>query len=114
MSVNFQVTGEIIQEMVNVIVEEVQPTSIILFGSYAREDARSGSDIDFLVVTREPFGSERSRRKEAAKLWKALARFRVSKDILLFSQDEVETWSRTPNHIVMQALREGKTFYESA
>jgi predicted nucleotidyltransferase len=29
------------------------PARVILFGSYARGDARDGSDLDFLVIERE-------------------------------------------------------------
>lgn len=45
-----QVTDELLQEMTGVIVREIKPRRIILFGSYARGDARPDSDLDFLVV----------------------------------------------------------------
>ncbi len=35
-----QVTDELLKEMADVIVREVKPRQIILFGSYARGDAR--------------------------------------------------------------------------
>ena len=105
-------TRETIDRMVNVIVREVDPLQIILFGSHARNDATEASDVDLLIVEREPFGVRRSRRKEMAKLWRALARFPVSKDILVYSRDEMERWQGSVNHVAGRAIREGQCIYE--
>ena len=106
------VTDEMLQQMAAVIVREVRPERIILFGSHARSEARPDSDVDLLVIEQEPFGGERSRRREAALLWRVLAQFPVAKDILVYSQQEAAERSRSPGHIVAQALREGRVLYE--
>jgi predicted nucleotidyltransferase len=106
------VTDDMLQQMASVIVGEVGPERIILFGSHARGDARLDSDVDLLVIEQESFGKLRSRRREAAQLWRALARFPVSKDIVVYSQKEVTAWKDSPSHILGQALREGKVLYE--
>ena len=41
---------ETVERMVDRIVERFQPQKVILFGSHARGDARSGSDFDLLIV----------------------------------------------------------------
>jgi predicted nucleotidyltransferase len=82
------VSDELLRQMARVIVREVEPERIVLFGSHARGDARPDSDVDLLVIEREPFGEGRSRRREAALLWRALARFPVPKDIVVYSQAE--------------------------
>ena len=110
---SYWVEEKTIQEMVRVIVKEIDPVRIILFGSRSRQDYRPDSDIDLLVVVRAPFDENHNRRKEAVRLWRALAPFRVPKDILVFTQDEVDQWSRSLNHIVAHATREGKTLYET-
>ena len=102
---------ELLREMAAVIVREVAPDKIILFGSWARGDARPNSDLDLLVVAPGPFGPGRSRAKEMVRLWRALKGFRVPKDILVFSADEVETWKDSLNHVIGRALREGKELY---
>lgn len=107
------INENILKEMVQVIVQEVEPVRVILFGSHARGNPRPDSDIDFLVIEKTPFGKDRSRRKEAVRLWKALARFRIPKDILVFSEEETQRWKHACGHIVGQALREGKILYES-
>lgn len=106
------VSDALLDQMVEKIVEEVDPDQIILFGSRARGDARAGSDIDLVVVEAEPFGPERSRRLETARLYRTLSGLGVAKDILLYSRDEVEYWRDSINHVLARALREGRVLYE--
>lgn len=108
------VTDKMVHDMVDVIVRELRPKKVILFGSRARGEAGKESDVDFLIVDGCPFGPHRSRRHEAAKIWRALADFLVSKDILLYSVEEVEHWGHFSNHVIGQALREGIVLYEAA
>ena len=101
----------LLHQIVETIVREVSPETIILFGSRARGDARSDSDVDLLVVETEPFSPQRSRRKEAARLYMALRGLAVSKDILLYSRDEFERWKNSLNHVVGRAHREGRVLH---
>jgi uncharacterized protein len=102
---------DLLQKMVQTIVREVAPEAIILFGSRARGDARADSDVDLLVVETEPFSPQRSRRKEAARLYMALRNVAVSKDILLYSREEFEHWKNSLNHVVGRAHREGRVLH---
>jgi predicted nucleotidyltransferase len=101
-----------LDDMVRLIVSEVDPQQIVLFGSMARGDARSDSDIDLLIVEDQPFGKQHGRRQELARLWRLLCRFPVAKDIVLYSRAEVERWRSSTNHLIARALREGKVLYE--
>ena len=107
------VSDEVIGRMAREIAREVQPERIVLFGSWARGEANESSDVDFLVVEREPFGPERSRRQEAARIWRCLSSFRVPADILVYSLGEIDRWKDSAHHIIARALREGRTLYES-
>ena len=107
-----RVDDALLERMVQVIVDEVDPEQVILFGSRARGDARTDSDVDLVVVEASPFGPDRNRRAEAARLWRALSGFRVPKDILVFSRNEVDYWRDSLNHVLSRALREGKVLYE--
>lgn len=100
-----RVTDEILRDMVKVIVDEVDPEQVILFGSHARGDASADSDVDFVVIESSPFGAGRDRRLEAARLWRALADFDVPKDILLYSGDEAEYWRDSVNHVLARTSR---------
>lgn len=80
----------LIREMVDTIVREADPNTVISFGSRARGNAREDSDVDLLIVEREPFSPQRSRRQETARLYLALRKLAVPKDLLLYSRDEFE------------------------
>lgn len=102
---------ETIDQLVRVIVHEVNPQEVILFGSHARGDARPDSDVDVMVIEQEPFSAERSRRAEYTKLSKALREFPTALDILLYSRDEFDYWKDSPNHVVGRAQREGRVIH---
>lgn len=102
------VSDDLLSQMAQVIVQEVEPERIILFGSHARGEARP---VDLLVIEREGFGKQRSRRREAALLWRALAHFPVPKDILVYSLKEAAAWKDSPRHFLARALREGRVLY---
>jgi predicted nucleotidyltransferase len=107
-----QVTDQLIQEMTDIIVREVNPRAVILFGSHARGDARQGSDLDFLVVEDGPFGPGRTREDAMVKLWQILFDYAVPLDFLVYSPEEVEKWKDAPNHVIAHALKDGKVVYE--
>jgi len=107
-----QVTDEILEQMVAAIVREVDPEQIYLFGSRAREHAREDSDVDLLIVEREPFGPQRRRLAELTRLRRALSSFRTPKDILVYSRDEFVHWRYSLNDIVGLCTQEGRLLYE--
>jgi predicted nucleotidyltransferase len=107
------VSDDVIDRMTQRIVCEVDPQGILLFGSWARGEANEHSDVDLLVVEREPFGPDRSRRQEAARIWRCLSEFRVPTDILVYSASEIAQWKDSSHHVIARALREGRILYES-
>lgn len=107
-----EVTDKVLQEMAQAIVREVAPERIILFGSRVSGTAGPDSDVDLVIIESERFGPERSRRRELARIRRALSSFRVPKDLLLFSREEMEKWKNSLNHVLADALREGKPLYE--
>jgi len=108
-----RISDELIDQMTQRIVREVDPQRIVLFGSWARGETNDQPDVDLLVVEREPFSPNRSRRQEAVRIWQCLYEFRVPKDILVYSLSEVEQWKDSRYHVVGRALKEGKVLYES-
>ncbi|MGH7556399.1 MAG: HigA family addiction module antitoxin [Gemmatimonadota bacterium] len=102
----------IMDEIVERLVDAIDPEMIVLFGSSASGEAGPASDVDLLVVDRQPFGPHRSRRGQLRRARRALSGMRIAKDLLLYSVDEFERWRRSPNHIVGRALRQGRVLYE--
>jgi predicted nucleotidyltransferase len=106
-----EVTDEVLADMVAAIVQEISPDHVYLFGSYARGDARKDSDVDLLIVVREPFGPGHSRFQEINRIYRELSSFRVPMDILVYSSEEFAKWRHSINHIVGRCYREGKLLY---
>jgi len=105
------VTDQLLDEMVQVIVREIDPDQVYLFGSRARGTSRKESDVDLLIVDRTPFGPEHNRFQEINRLYQTLSFFRVPKDILLYSSEEFVRWQHSLNHVIGRCYREGKLLY---
>ncbi|MGD0092759.1 MAG: nucleotidyltransferase domain-containing protein [Planctomycetota bacterium] len=100
-----------IQKAVETLLEAApRGSDVILFGSYARGDAREGSDLDFLVV--EP--ALASRREEMVRLRQALRPLGIPVDVLVVSRAVFEGWKDKPNTVIFQAAREGRVFSHAA
>ena len=101
----------IIQDIVKAVVEASDPERIILFGFTVRGDAGPDSDVDLLVVEKES-SFKGGRRSESSRIRRALWRFSVPIDILLFTPEEVDKWKDSTNHIIARSLREGRVLYD--
>jgi predicted nucleotidyltransferase len=99
---------DLVQDIVRRIVATVQPERVILFGSRARGDARSDSDLDILVIKDS---DEPGYRRDAA-LYLALAGLNAPVDVLTYTPEEVRDWSAVPQAFITTAIREGKVVYE--
>ena len=95
---------EMIDRAVRILVDTAKPSRIMVFGSYARGDAREDSDLDLLVI--EPRVEDRAR--EMVRLRRALRPLRIPVEILVYSADEVARWGDQPGSALYWALREGK------
>jgi len=102
----------VIQDIVKAIVEASDLDRIILFGSAARAEAGPDSDVDLLVVEKESSFQGGSRWSESSRIRKALWRFPVPIDILLFTPEEVEKWKDSTNHIIARSIRQGRVLYD--
>ena len=106
------VSNDLLSTLADRIVNLIRPRQVILFGSQARGTPREGSDIDLLIVGERPPGRAWSRHREIGRIRRALPLVGRPIDILLFTPEEIEKWRHTTNHVVSEALREGKVLYE--
>lgn len=107
-----RISRKLIENMVQVVIEQVKPERIYLFGSCARDSYTTDSDVDLLIVEGREFGPGHNRWAELKRIRKVLRSFHVPKDVLVYSRDEFEKWRDCVNHIISHAIREGKLVYE--
>jgi predicted nucleotidyltransferase len=103
-----KVTDELLQEIVGRIVRAVDPDKIILFGSRARGDSHTRSDLDILVIME----STEPRHRRSIPLFAALSDIMVPMDIVVYTPEEVREWGNVRQAFPTTALREGKVVYE--
>ncbi|MDQ3724599.1 MAG: nucleotidyltransferase domain-containing protein [Actinomycetota bacterium] len=77
---------------------------MILFGSRARGEGRSNSDLDLLVI--EP--KLKSRRAEFVRLRQALGDLGVPIDLIVIPASHVDEWGHFEGTMLHDALREGR------
>jgi uncharacterized protein len=99
-----------IRQAAELLRHAADPEKIILFGSYARNGADPGSDLDLLVV--EPAVSDAA--AEMVRLMRVLSPLRIPADVLVVSRQDFADWSDTPGHILCEAATEGVVLYEAA
>lgn len=103
-----EVTDELLEEVVERIVAVGDPLKIVLFGSRARGEGRADSDLDLLILEE----SDLPRYKRSGRYRKALFGVFPSKDIVVWTPQEVRDWQAVPHAFITTALREGRTLYE--
>jgi predicted nucleotidyltransferase len=96
-----------LQAAIRIFADDATPKRVLLFGSYARGDAREDSDLDFLVIESEVG----DRAAEMVRLRRLLRPLRVPADILVYSEDEVARWGDQPGSALYWALREGRVVH---
>lgn len=83
---------------------------IILFGSQARGEPNSSSDVDLLVVLPQV----KDKRQTAIEIRRALVSFSIPKDIIVTTPEEISRRGNLVGTLLHTALREGKILYERA
>lgn len=79
-------------------------TRVVLFGSHARGEADSHSDLDFLVIEPEVENAA----LESVRLRRALGDLLIPMDIVVASERRVEEWRDVCGSIIHSALAGGR------
>lgn len=96
-----------VDDLVQRIVEEINPLRILVFGSTARGETKADSDIDLLVVM--PDGSHR--RRTAQQLYRKIRGLGVPFDVLVATPTDLEKYKNNIGLIYRTILTEGKELY---
>jgi len=103
------IARQTINEISERIAKRFHPHKIILFGSYARGDATEHSDLDLLIIT----DTTLPKPKRSAPIYSYLRDYPFSKDIIVHTPEETESYRDLPGALVRRALREGIVLYEA-
>ncbi len=107
------ITIKQIQEVTDIIVEEIQPEKILLFGSYAAGIPNKHSDIDILVIVDEKL--EKKQRIDTLtklNLKTALPNLMFPKDFKMYSVKEYDNLRKNKSSFLYSVLPNAKTLYE--
>jgi len=95
------------QDLVDRILAAIHPERIILFGSAARGEMNSRSDVDVLVVA--PEGAHR--RRTAQAIYRRLLGFEIPVDVVVATPSDLEQHGEASDLVYRQALHEGRDIY---
>lgn len=101
------VTNKEIDKVINLIVTNVNPDKIVLFGSYAYGDPNEDSDLDLLIIK----DMEVEKYKRGREIRKYLRGTRIPIDLLIYSNKEVNELKDDKTAFISQILEKGRVLY---
>lgn len=100
--------NDTIKQILHKIIKIINPSKIILFGSYARGDVHKGSDVDLIIVGdfNEPFFN---------RIGKILDLNDTNLDIepMVYTNEEFKKMVKEKRPFIMNVLDEGFVVYEN-
>ena len=99
-----------ITAITNLIVERFDPDQIVLFGSYARNEAEKHSDLDLLVVIREDVDLPRNRGNPVRQV--IAERFVLPVDVIVRTSSSIASQREDSYSLINTILNEGEVLYE--
>jgi len=97
--------------------QPLKPEKIVLFGSYARNEAKEGSDIDLYIVTKDEYVPNTWREKMDIKLKfsRALRDIKRHYDIDLIAHTKAmhRSFMQNDSLFAKEIRREGKVIYSA-
>jgi len=108
----FTPTQEKVDLAVKAAIEVTQPSRVILFGSWARGEARWDSDLDMAILMPD---AEEPRLDEVRRaLRRKLAGLSMTIDLVMMTESIAQQYGDSINSIYYRILKEGKVAYEQS
>jgi predicted nucleotidyltransferase len=107
------ITEKQITHLVDLIVNDINPKKILLFGSYASGKYTIHSDVDLIVIVDENL-EKKERRKKICRLniLTATPELMFPKDIFLYSESEYKNLKNNSQSFLFGALQQSKNLYD--
>lgn len=106
------ITNQQIKALADIIIKEINPEKIYLFGSYAHNTADDESDVDLLIIVNETLTKERRRNKIAQLSIKtAVSDLLFPKDFKIYSSEEFEELKDKKHSFLHNILKQAKPLY---
>ena len=105
-----QIDEQQVLELSRRITEAVAARQVILFGSAARGEHGSHSDLDVLVVM--PDGAHRGKTSE--EIYRSLWGFGVATDVVVVTESDVARHRDDPFLVIKPALEDGRELYRAS
>jgi predicted nucleotidyltransferase len=96
-----------IEEVAQKIGKQTRARAVVLFGSHARGQAGTDSDVDLLVIAE----SDLPRHKRSRQLHLLFKPYPFAMDILVYTPKEVDAEREFELSFISRVLREGKRLY---
>ena len=98
-----------LEEIVQRLVEGLQPEQIILFGSYAYGQPTEGSDLDIMIIVSE---SIEPAHRRAQKAYRCLRGIKVPIDLIVLTREELVFQGGVVTSLARRVMERGKVLYE--
>ncbi|MFC2141285.1 nucleotidyltransferase domain-containing protein [Acidobacteriota bacterium] len=105
------IDSTIVNTVIRRLADVYQPEAIFLFGSYAWGEPANAKDIDILIVVKD---SSEKPYKRTLKGFKSLRGLKIPKDILIYTEEEFELFSKDVSSLPFKVKNEGIKVYEAA
>lgn len=105
----YSVNNKILRDVTRRIVASVNPRRVLLFGSAARGEMKSESDLDVLVIMRAPV----HRRWTAQKIYRNLHGAGIAVDVVVATDQDIKQYGQKPGTVLNLALQEGVVLYDA-
>lgn len=102
------ISTEVIDEVKRRLIEVYNPVKIYIFGSYAWGCPTEDSDLDLLIVIDD---SKEKRHKRGKPGIIALWGLGISKDLMVYTQEEFNARLADQNSLVYKIARDGRVIY---
>jgi predicted nucleotidyltransferase len=96
-----------IEQALACLAQDPEVQSLVLFGSRARGDARADSDLDLLVIVRDPLTPEREKQLRHRARALLLPLLPVDLDLLINDAASAAHWAGSRWHVLSHIHREG-------